>query len=597
VVLDSTPQYRHPAVWMMLLLLAITLLSYTSALKGGYIWDDDDYVTANRTLKTVGGLVRIWTEPGASPQYYPLLFTSFWVERHLWGLNPFGYHLLNVLLHACVACLLYYLLLLLEVPGAWLAALVFAVHPVNVETAAWISERKNVLSGCFYMLSAIALLRFYGLGRRDKRQEGPLTARPEQNWYWAGVLFFVCALLSKTVTCMLPAALLIVLWWKRGRVTQGEMLSLAPLFAAGAAMGLFTAWLERTHVGAAGSDWSLSFAERFLVAGRALCFYVWKLLWPAHLCFNYERWVIDGKVWQQYLYPLAAAAVLTALWLARRRIGRGPLAAMLFFVVSLFPALGFFDVFPFRYSYVADHFQYLACIGPITLFAAGAAWCCSKYRHGRLKLFRAAGALVIGALALMTWRQGNMYAGEWTLWNETLKRNPFSVMAHNNLGSILSKRGKPLEAMAHFEEALKVRPDFEITNYNISMTYYNRGVALAALGRIDEAMEQYGEALRVRPDFERALNNLGSLLAQKGRIEEAVRCWATAAEIKPDYAGAHYNLLLGYTQLGDSIAAHREHELIRKLDPALAEKARSMIERQETKSSAEARRRGENRVE
>ena len=373
----------RPKHWKISLLLAITVLSYTSALNCGYIWDDDSYVTENRNLTSVDGLVRIWTQPLASPQYYPLVFTTFWLERQGWGLNPFGYHLVNVLLHACVAGLLYYLLLCLEIPGAWLAALVFAVHPVNVETTAWITERKNLLSGFFYMLSAIALFRFYGVGRQPLSREagswsGHQKPRRKKNQsqgkrgfpsdfdskgvdecaetpavssfllrvlparltsvstiVWAGP----CALLSKTVTCTLPVALLIVLWWKRGRIATWDALSLMPLFAVGAAMGLVTAWLERTHVGARGADWDLGFGYRVLVAGRALCFYAWKLLWPVNLSFNYEHWMIDGTIWWQYLYPLAAASVFIALWMAHGRIGRGPVAAALFFGASLFPAL------------------------------------------------------------------------------------------------------------------------------------------------------------------------------------------------------------------------------------------------------------------
>jgi len=645
--LDPNPDSKvRPGIWKILLLLAVTLLSYSSAMKGGYIWDDDMYVTENKTLTTASGLARIWTEPSASPQYYPLVLTTFWLERHIWGLNPFGYHLTNVLLHACVAMLLYLLLLNLEVPGAWLAALVFAVHPVNVETAAWISERKNLLSSFFYMLSAIMLLRFLRIGRwsadpnavdprsffpreegsssghhetrkkqstkgvrgacSSKAVHGPRETQGEEStascfhflrvfassrekvtlkstasaagpdgnrrlYYCVGLALFVCALLSKTVTCTLPAALLIVLWWKRGRITKNEVVSLAPLFAVGTGMGLMTAWLERTHVGASGADWGLSFAERFLVAGRALCFYAGKLLWPSHLSFNYERWAVNGGVWWQYLYPLAVAAVLLALWMARSRIGRGPIAATLFFAASLFPALGFFDAFPFRYSYVADHFQYIASIGPITLLVAGACWYVSKHYRQRLRLFTGAALLVVAILAVLTWRQGNIYADTWTLWNETLKSNPDSVLAHNNLGSLISKQGKHQEAIAHFSESLRIRPDME-------MTHYNMGVELATLGQVDEAIEHYEEALKLRPDFDRALNNLGSLLAQKGRIEDAVHYWTRAVEIKPDYIGARCNLLIGYTQLGDFLAARREYGRIKALDPALAVELRHMVQ-------------------
>jgi tetratricopeptide (TPR) repeat protein len=584
--------------WKLLLLLAVIFLAYTSAINCGYIWDDDMYVTDNATLASAGGLARIWATPQASPQYYPLVFTSFWLEHRLWGTDPLGYHLVNVLLHACLACLLYYLLLRLEVPGAWLAALVFAVHPVHVETVAWISERKNVLSGLFYMLSAIALLRFYRIGRptpfflprtagaserpstssqpKEVRNSlsSPIGVFPLRGFspsrenllnYCAGLLFFAFALLSKTVTCSLPAALILVLWWNRGRITAREALSLAPFFALGAGMGLLTAWLERTHVGAGGADWGLSIAGRFLVACRALCFYVSKLLWPVGLSFNYERWIVDAAAWWQYIYPLAVAAALLLLWVARGRFGRGPLAAALFFIVSLFPALGFFDVFPFRYSYVADHFQYLASIGPITLVVGAAAALVSPHYRKRPRLVTAASILPIAFLAAMTWHQGHKYADARTLWEETLKNNPRSFLAHNNIGSLLSKQGKRQEAMEHFAEALAVNPDFEKAHYNMA-------VELAALGKTKEAVEHYEAAHRLDPRDPSALNNLGSLLAQSGRIEDAVRCWSGVVAIRPDYTGAHYNLLMAYRQLGDQLAAQKEYGRIRDLDPALAAK-------------------------
>ena len=252
--------------------------------------------------------------------------------------------------------------------GAWLAALVFALHPVNVETVAWISERKNVLSGLFYMSSALFFLKFFRAGDFP----GSDCENGQWRYYFAGMAIFICALLSKTVTCTLPVALIVVLWWKRGRVTRKEASLLVPAFIAGAAMGLLTAWLEHSHVGTQGVNLGLSIIGRFLVAGRALGFYLWKMLCPLNLIFNYPHWNVDDRVWWQYLYPVAVAALFLILWLKRGRFGRGPLAASLFFAVTLFPALGFVNVFPFRYSYVADHFQYLAGIGPIAFIAAAA---------------------------------------------------------------------------------------------------------------------------------------------------------------------------------------------------------------------------------
>ena len=234
---------------------------------------------------------------------------------------------MNVLLHICVAGFLFYILQYLHVPGAWLAALVFALHPVHVETVAWISERKNVLSGLFYMGSAVFFLRFFKAG------DAPGSDHGNEQWryYLAGMVLFICALLSKTVTCTLPVALIVVLWWKRGRITRKEAFSMVPPLIVGAAMGLLTAWIERSHVGAQGANWEISIIGRFLVAGRALCFYMWKLLWPVNLIFNYPHWNVDDRVWWQYLYLISAAALFLLLWLKRDRFGRGPLVGLAFF--------------------------------------------------------------------------------------------------------------------------------------------------------------------------------------------------------------------------------------------------------------------------
>jgi tetratricopeptide (TPR) repeat protein len=559
---QSSPAPNAPAGFLrqnagrLIILAAITFIAYIPAIGANYIWDDDHYVTQNHTLQSLEGMGRIWLEPEASPQYYPLVFSSFWLEHHLWGLNPAGYHVVNVLLHICVACFLFYVLEYLDVCGACLAALVFALHPVNVETVAWISERKNVLSGFFYMSSAVFFLRFLRAG------DAPGNGYGNEQWryYLAGMVLFICALLSKTVTCTLPVALIVALWWKRGRITRKEAFSLVPPLIVGAAMGLLTAWLERSHVGAQGAAWGLSIIGRFLVAGRALCFYMWKLLCPVNLIFNYPHWNVDERAWWQYLYPIAAAAVFLLLWLKRDRFGRGPLAASLFFAVTLFPALGFINVFPFRYSYVADHFQYLAGIGPIAFIAAAAYRMVSGYSPRKKRCLAAVAALVLVVLAGKTWVQGYAYADSWTLWNDTLRKNPESALAHNNIGSNLSRQGKHQEAMAHFTEALRIMPDSERAHYNL-------GVELALMGRTREAMQHYREALRIYPRDAQTLNNVGSILMQEGRSDEAIECWKRAVDEQPNYLGAHYNLMIAYKAIGDRESALREYARIKHLDP------------------------------
>ncbi|MGD0061307.1 MAG: tetratricopeptide repeat protein [Verrucomicrobiia bacterium] len=519
-------------------MVIVTFLVYQPAWHAGFIWDDESYVTENQALRSLDGLGKIWFKPGTTKQYYPLVFTTFWAEYHLWQLEPLGYHLANILLHALNAVLLWYVLRRLEIPGSWWVAAIFALHPVNVESVAWVTERKNVLSGLFYFLAVLAYLRFRPLPDREEARTG------DWRYYPLVVGMFLCALLSKTVTCSLPAVLMLLVWWKAGRVKRQDVLALAPLFVLGATSGFMTTWMERHYVGASGMEWELSVVQRCLVAGRALWFYAGKLLWPRDFTFIYPRWEIDATAAWQYLFPVAALVVLTALWLLRSRIGRGPLVAVLCFVGTLVPALGFFDVFPFRYSYVADHFQYLACIGLICLaVSAGAAICERASGRGRdWGGFVAAVVLLI--LGVSTWRQARIYQNLETLWGNTLMKNPQCWLAHNNLGDVLLREGNVSEAIGHYEQVLWIKPDYAVAHYNL-------GNALTGSGRLPEAIAQYEQALRLKPDFAEVHNNLGIALRGSGRIPEAIEHLQQALRLKPDYPEAHYALGITLGQAGN----------------------------------------------
>jgi len=504
------------------LLLFITLIAYIPAIQGGFVWDDNDHLTENQTIRSLQGLGQIWFAPKSNYLYYPLTFTSFWLEYKL------GYHLVNVLLHALSALLLYRLLLYLNVPGAWLAAAVFALHPVHVESVAWVSERKNVLSGFFYFASALCLVRFFGL-KGEKEKNSNLW------WYVAGLLLFACALFGKTVTCSLPAAMLLVLWWKKGSVRGRELLALAPFFALGLAMGLTTAWLEKHQVGAVGIEWDLSFVESCLLAGRALWFYLGKLVWPVELIFNYPRWQVEGGVWWQYIYPAGVLLVVVILWLIRKRVGRGPLVAVLFFAGTLFPALGFFDVYIFRYSFVADHFQYLASVGLIALLVGVATRLAWRLPERPQRILVLLSLIVLVLLGGQTWYQGSVYKDIETLWADTLAKNPESWLAHNGLGVVLADQGKFQEAIFHYRKVLQVKPD----HYK---AHNNMGNAFAKLGKIKEAMNHYKEALRLRPDYAEAHSNLGNVLASQGKFDQAMDHYSQALRSEPDHVEAHINL-------------------------------------------------------
>lgn len=557
-----------PPVAGAALIILLTVVAYLPALRGEFVWDDDDYVTLNPTLRSSGGLEAIWLKPGATSQYYPLVFSTFWAEHHLWGLQPFGYHLVNVLLHAANAVLLWRVLRRLEIAGSWWVAAIFALHPVNVESVAWVTERKNTLSGLFYLLSAFAWLRFRPL------TVGETTRAPDWRFYWLALGFFMCALFSKTVTCSLPAVLVLLIWWKTGRLEKRDGLALAPWFVLGAASGFMTRWMEQRLV-ASGPDWDLSFVQRCLLAGRDLWFYAGKLCWPRHLSFVYPRWGIDTAAVWQYSFPLAALMVLVALWFLRAGIGKGPLAAVLFFGVTLAPALGFFDIYPFRYSYVADHFQYLAAIGLITLaVSAGAAFFQQAGQRGR-ELGTLGGAIVLLLLGTATWGRAYAYQDLETLWRDTLAKNPDAWLAHNNLGTILRQAGKTEEAIGHFKQALRLKPD-------LAEAHYNLGVTLARVDRFQEAVEHYEQALRLKPDFAQAHYNLGISLAELGRVPEAMEHWEQALRLKPDYAEAHFNLGLMLAAQGQTTAALEHYRRALDLanrtgDTALADAVRSRI--------------------
>src|SRR3984893_2410441 len=320
-------------IWLFsLVLIVATVLVYLPAWSGKPIWDDKAHITQPQ-LRSWDGLVAIWTQVGATQQYYPLVHSTFWIEQKLWRDAVRGYHLLNILLHALGAVVLLQILLRLKIPGAWLAAGLFVLHPVQVESVAWISELKNTLSGAFFFCSLLVYLKF------DERRT-TLS-------YVGSVVLFILGLLCKTAIATLPVTIAVILWWKRGQVDfRHDLLPLIPFFVVGVLAGSFTALFERIFIGAAGSEFQLSILQRCLIAGRDFWFYLFKLVWPANLTFIYPRWSVSGAVWWQYLFPIGVLLILAYAWHLRSR-SRGLLAATLIFLGLLLPALGFIDVFPF----------------------------------------------------------------------------------------------------------------------------------------------------------------------------------------------------------------------------------------------------------
>jgi protein O-mannosyl-transferase len=536
---------RH-AWWPLALVLLATCLAYLPAMRGGFIWDDDAHVTRSE-LRSAHGLNRIWFDLGATQQYYPLLHSAFWLEQKLWGDDPLGYHVVNLLLHCCVVCLVYAVLRRLAIPGALLAAAIFAVHPVEVESVAWITEQKNTLSALFYLGAMLAYLRF---------DEGRKATS-----YWLAIALFVLGLATKTVTATLPAALLVIFWWQRGRISwRNDVRPLLPFFAVGAAAGVFTAWVERKLIGAEGAEFELSFLERGLIAGRVIWFYLGKLIWPAELTFIYPRWDIDPSVWWQWLFPAGVLLTLAVLLLISWR-WRAPLAAWLFFVGTLFPVLGFLNVFPFIYSYVADHFQYLAGLGMIVLFASGAALAAARLPERARWVGNVAGCLLIAVLAWLTWRQCGMYGDLDTLYQTTIDRNPNCWMAYNNLGVHVAKdQLDDAAAMALYRRALELKPTFADAHYNLAN-------ALVRAGDRPEAIREFNEALQLRPAFADAENNLGNLLKSMGEAQEAVDHLTRAVDLAPEDAEIQSNLGAALAAAGENVQAVDHFERAVRLAP------------------------------
>jgi tetratricopeptide (TPR) repeat protein len=538
--------------------------AFLPALGAGFIWNDDTYLTANRTLDGLDGLRLIWTQPRSNEQFYPMVFTSFWVEKRLWGLDPLGYHLVNVLLHAGSALLLWRLLARLGLRGAWLAAAAFALHPMCVESVAWVTERKNTLS---LFLSLLAMHAYFASREKRARSEAGSPARALS---FIGFSFFVLALFSKTTAAVVPAVLLVLVWWRDGRVKRADVRPLLPWFAAGIALGAHTAWLERTAVMAVGSEWALNAADRFVLAGRAVLFYSQKFLLPLDLSFIYSRWKVDAHVPLQWLPALGALVLLVLAWRLRAGLGRGPFAFLLLFGGVLFPAMGFFNVYPMRFSWVADHFAYQAVAVLAAAAVCGAASLTAGWSAKSTRAAAALAAALIALLGTLTFRQSRIYRDEETLWSATLQKNPECFICHTNYGIWLMEKGRDPEAAAHLEASVRLKPDEVPTLLNLALIDERRGhfdeaatllrsalrvdpanaaalinlaKADARAGRVNDAIASYREALRLgSPGDHLAHNGLGAALMRQGQEAEAIEHFREALRLKPDYEHARMNL-------------------------------------------------------
>jgi len=560
----STTPNRTTLIYLLFFLAVI--VAYLPVWHAGFIWDDDRYVTSNPLLSAPDGLRRIWFSQDAPSQYVPLVYTTFRLEYSLWGLHATGYHLDNVLLHSINAVLLWRLLKRLGLPGSWLAAAIFALHPINVESVAWISERKNVLSLLFSLLAVRAWVEFL-------EEQKAHTWRP----YVLSLIFYLFALFSKATACTLPVGLLLLFWLKHKPVDRARLLQLAPFVAFGVGIGFLVMWWERHHQGTEGGVFSMGLPERFLVAGHAVWFYVGKLFWPANLTFIYPQWIITPANPLAYGWLTACAVAGGVVWYLRWYVGRALEVAVLFFVATLSPLLGFVMLYTFKYTFVADHYQYVAAIGIMSLTAAGITMALRRLPK-RLAFIQplACGTLLL-LLATLTWRQAGIYLNQETLWRDTLKKNPACWMAEVNLGDQLVREGQIENGIAHYNKSLEIKSNPD--------AHYNLGVVLGRQGNLDDAVLHLTEAVRLDPSNFKAHNNLGIVLNGMGHPDEAISHFEKALAINSRFKTAYINLAVALNkkgQIDDAIGCLKK---ALALDPNDSEAQRFLASLLQTKES------------
>ena len=546
----GTRWYARRETLAALALALLVAASYGPAFLAGFVWDDRIFVQA-LSVRDLDGLGRIWFSPSEikdEGHYWPLVYTTFWLEHKLWGYTPAGYHVVNVLLHLANTLLLWHIARRGAVPGAWPLAALFAVHPLHVESVAWIIERKDLLSGLFYLTAFLAWLRFTEETRPGRGARHYLLA----------LALFALGMLCKSIVVTLPAALLIWHWWKRGRVTGADLLRLAPFVAVGAAMAAADVSFYNVR-----EPVSLDYSalERVLIASQALWFYVGKLFWPGGLAVIYPHWEVSAGDAVAWVYVAASAGVALGLWFLRRRVGRGPLAGVSFFVVTLSPVLGFVDYGYMQFSFVADRHQYLAGIGLMMVVVGGVAYGVGRLPPGVWRRGAAgAGVAVLAVLAALTWRHAEIYRDGETLFTHIIAHNPTARFAHRNLGEALTVEGRWEEALAAFRVAVEHAPDDDRDHSNV-------GAALIMLDRLDEAEEPFRRALALNPKSVYALHNLATLEVRRQRYGEALALYRRLVEVDPRNPSAHHGVGTALFYLGRFDAALGALERALDLDP------------------------------
>ncbi len=545
------------------LIALLALMAYYPSLDGGFIFDDHVLLTDNPLIMAPDGFWRVWVN-SSQPDYVPMTSSTLWLEWRLWGMNPTGYHVANLALHIAACLLLWLLLKSLSIPGAFLAALLYAIHPVNVESVAWVEQRKDTLSTVLALLSILGYIKSdFPSPSTANRLYPPGAGR----WFWLALLSFVLAMFSKGSVATLPVLLLLVAWWKSGRLTVRDLLRSAPFFVVSAVLTPVIIWFVAHGTGVAPRDATI--VQRALQAGAVVWFYLSKALAPIKLIFFYPLWNIQTSDLRWWL-PLAAALVVSFLlvWRCLKSPHSNWVPALLFawafFCVALAPAMGFFDPGYMRFSLVADHYQHLALLAVVSLLAAGISTWHARVRDGLQAAVAAVAVVLVGSFTVLTWQQSHLYDNEIHMYEATLKENPDCWMAHINFGAALLTTGRSAESLQHMNEALRLAPESAEAQHNLAN-------ALAATGRPEEAIEHFKQALRLRPDYVKTYCNLGSVLLAAGRFEDAIANFQHALQLDPNYAEADYYLANALTRSGHPDEALAYYQQAVHINPNYAE--------------------------
>ena len=547
----SAWQWEWFLVRMAIIVLAVLWIYspvYHPVFQADWLWDDDQLLTANAVVQSQGmpwyeSLGKLWLNPDGA-DYFPLSYTALWAQWPFFRMDPrtggpvqpggpvvawpTGFHFTSVAFHIVGSLLLWRLFHVLKLPGAWLGALLWAVHPVCVESVAWVSELKNTLSMPLFLLSAIHFIK------SEESHEGDPRA---VSHYAFSIVMFLLAMLAKTSMVAMPVVILLYVWWKRGAVTMRDLVRAAPYFLISIVLGIITIYYQ--HGRAIGQETIIvppyvtearlpsvrGILSRLAIAGMSILFYLKLLIWPVNLLPIYPRWEIDPpKFWQLLPWPVIAAAAWW-FWKNRTTWGRHAIFGTGFFLLMVAPVLGFITISYMRITWAADHFIYLPMIGIVGLLAAGIATWFARMRDSERSLLVSATAIALFALTWMAFTYAAVWVNEDALWTHTLTYNENAWQAHNRLGAKKFARnhvddiGPPDRiqnrgAFHHFTRSTALRPD-------LGETHNNLGTALSAKGRVDEAIKEFAEACRVTPHVPAIHVNLANALAAASRFPEA----------------------------------------------------------------------------